>query len=87
VMLHWDGTSLSAVPSGSTQNLAGLWGSGPDDVWAVGGQGLGEYVSTLHWDGHRWTASVGDDVLMAVWGATPRDVWAVGHSGAVQHFH
>jgi hypothetical protein len=75
--LHWDGSvwspdSDSAIPSG---RLNGVWGSGAEDVWAVGDAG-----TILHWNGHAWAALSGGttEALSAVWGSGPDDVWAVG---------
>ncbi|MBX3211150.1 MAG: hypothetical protein KF850_03890 [Labilithrix sp.] len=54
--------------------LVSVWGSGKDDVWAVGAAG-----SVIHWDGSEWTsANVDtDQALYAVWGTGPNDVWVV----------
>ena len=64
-----------AVASGTTNNLRRVWGSAPDDVWAVGDGG-----AAIHWDGTAWrgvptgtTAS-----LAGVWVARADDAWAVG---------
>ena len=35
-LLYYNGPSWSAVASGTTNLLTGVWGSGPADVWAVG---------------------------------------------------
>ena len=35
-VLHYDGRTVEAVPSGTTANLTDTWGTGPSDVWAVG---------------------------------------------------
>ncbi|MFO0578373.1 MAG: hypothetical protein U1A78_30575 [Polyangia bacterium] len=39
-MVHWDGTTLRRVPSGTDQTLYAIWGSGPDDIWAAGDSGV-----------------------------------------------
>lgn len=54
--------------------LASVWGSGPNDVWAVGAHG-----TVTHWDGKQWaTGKVATDwSLRAVWGSGPNDVWAM----------
>ncbi|HVX94409.1 MAG TPA: hypothetical protein VHK47_05815, partial [Polyangia bacterium] len=60
--------------------LRAMWGSGPDDVWVVGGQlGLDE-ATAFHWDGASWTPvpTGTNGVLTGVWGSGPSDVWAVG---------
>jgi hypothetical protein len=61
------------LPQGN--DLFGVWGSGPHDVWAVGASG-----TILHWDGSAWsgTPSGTTEEIRAVWGSGPNDVWAVG---------
>jgi hypothetical protein len=63
LILHWDGTSWSVVPSPQPS----AWGASPlynavalsaNDVWAVGSwanasQGMSTFV--LHWDGFSWS--------------------------------
>ena len=63
-------------------SLHGVWGSGPNDVWAVGDAGI------LHWDGSAWTAvSSGTTAyLEGVWGSGANDVWAVGDVGTILHW-
>jgi hypothetical protein len=58
----------------------GVWGSGPNDVVAVGFGGL-----ALHYDGQQWlTESSGTAAdLRAVWGTDPDNVIAVGKGGAL----
>lgn len=68
-------------------DLFDVWGSGPDDVFAVGsGAGPGNSGRILHWDGSSleevW--GTGDATgystlrLNGVWGASSDDVFAVG---------
>jgi hypothetical protein len=75
---HWNGSAWSTGTS-ITQPINGLWGSAPNDIWAIGG-------AILHFDGSSWSpvttpASVS---LNGVWGSGPNDVWAVGAS--ILHF-
>lgn len=63
--------------------LHGVWGSGPDDVWAVGDGG-----TLMHWDGAAWgrvdlgtTAS-----LVGIWGFAKDDVWIGGYEGTLLHW-
>ncbi len=59
-----------------------LWGSGPDDVWAVGEGGL-----VFHRGPGGWQAvpSGTTNALNAVHGAGPSDVWAAGEQ-VILHF-
>lgn len=76
---------LVETDSRSLRGLKALWGSGENDVWAVGAQGV-----IRHWvGGEAWIivpSPVTDD-LYGLWGAAPDDVWAVGDHGAVIHWN
>ena len=48
------GATFTVMNSGTFQAINGIWGSGPNDVWAVGNGG-----TVLHYDGNaqnQWTA-------------------------------
>jgi hypothetical protein len=79
--LTWD----TIVGTTSGQYLMDVWGSGPNDVWAVGSPGL-----ILRYDGASWTtmrSGAADDTLLAVWGSGPGDVWAAGTGGTLLRFN
>jgi hypothetical protein len=89
LMMHWNGTEwrVVEVPTGSTPAaLRGISGTGPNDVWAVGGQTLpGTNLAiplVMHWDGTEWRAvevpDVGNARYHGVYAASPTSVWAVG---------
>jgi hypothetical protein len=78
--VHWDGSAWSTVPSGTTQIIVNVWGTGPNDVWAAG-----YAADILHWDGSAWsTAARTGDFVFSLWGSGASDVWAVGTG--VQHW-
>ncbi len=88
--LRWDGASLRPVETGTTATLFGVWGSGPDDVWLVGGTpgGGGPDDVVLHWDGQTLAPDAPparDAAFFKVWGAARDDVWVVGESGTIWH--
>ena len=64
-----------------------VWGSGPKDVYAVGGPLGNDGFETLamHWDGKAWTALApgGSETLWWVSGSGPGDVWMVGEKGRI----
>ncbi len=61
-------------PLQQAQNLAGVWGSGIDDIFAVG---TNQILRSS--DGMTWTAqTVGATDLRSVWGSGPGDVYATG---------
>jgi hypothetical protein len=98
LILHWDGTSWSIVPSpspgtGYMNELFAVSANAPNDIWAVGGrQNTGEYATTLieHWDGNSWSVIPSANVpgvnngLYGVVALGPNDVWAVGYYGVVE---
>ena len=62
-----------------------MWGSGPDDVYAVGGR-----YDVAHFDGQTWVEIEKDDLdfnsFNGIWGSDPSNVYAVGNGGSVAHF-
>jgi hypothetical protein len=65
-------------------SLGAVHGRAPNDVWAVGVNGV-----ILHFDGRRWSTSAweGPGVLQDVWSFAPDDVWAVGWEGLALHYN
>jgi hypothetical protein len=98
VLAHWDGAGWSiwdglrwraaqeagAGPAG-LGSFESVWGSGPDDVYAVGSgwDPNGQGGLMLHWNGQSWS-QVADPVLQtasdlnSVWGTGPGDVFVAG---------
>jgi len=64
--------------------LYAVWGTSPNDVFAVG---LGGGI--MHYDGTRWAAmdSGVSQPLWGLWGAASDDVYAVGDEGVVVHYN
>jgi len=94
IIARYDGASiieddLRGLELG-TSSMNAVWGSGPNDVFAVGGFGR-----ILHYDGvdPNWKEmDSGTAVdLFGVWGSSPNDVFAVGGSvygtnGTILHY-
>ena len=80
----------TSVVSPTTDGLFGIWGSGRDDVWAVGG-GLSN-GTIVHWDGSSWSnvPCPTSGLFSGVWGSGPDDVWAVtfddSFDGTIEHW-
>lgn len=89
-LLHYDATEWHTVdtpvessghgssgPSSPRSNA--IWGSGSDDVWAVGG---GNDGNVLHFDGNDWSPAgpPTTEWMYGVSGTGPDDVWVVGAS-------
>ncbi len=66
-----------------TAFMHGVWGTGPNDVWAVGYGG-----TILHWDGTAWSPvpSGTTESLAAPWGTGPDNVWITGTTGTILHW-
>lgn len=92
-VLHFDGTRWSRQPTPTTQPLWGVWGAAPNDVWAVGGNGMVPNATLLHFDGTAWTTETALPTLqkqrvgqfLKVWGTSADDVYVVGQRGVVLH--
>ena len=79
----WPAGTDCANPPAYT--YTGIWGSGRNDVWIVGGSAdIGDGV-TLHWDGASWTsAATSTPVLWGIWGSDADDAWMVGERGTMR---
>lgn len=63
-----------------SEGWTAVWGSGPDDVFAV------SYFGTIaHFDGHAWSEHTKVDGVRDVWGTGPDHVIAVGEDGIHQY--
>lgn len=90
---HYDGKSITDVPSGETATLWGVLSFGPDDVWAVGGTpdtGKAPNDIVLHYDGSTWKRETLPGAalnvsLFKVWGPSPDDLFVVGEHGTIWH--
>lgn len=77
-----DGTDCSQLLYAS---LLSVWGSGPDDVWAVGVSYVHGAGVIRHWDGSVWSP-VSSDTTAALWsvsGSGPKDAWAIADHGSI----
>ena len=55
LILHYDGAAWAQSPFALTNDLISLWGSGPDDIVAVGGRSNGVVA---RWDGASWSGEL-----------------------------
>ena len=81
-MLHYDGTTFTSRPLAVGVKINDMWGSGPDNVLAVGDGGV-----VYRFDGKQWKAVkfLGTNDLRAIWGSGPDNIWAVGDG--IFHFN
>jgi hypothetical protein len=73
-------------PSGVSSSLVRVWGTGPNDVFAVGESG-----TIIHFNGQLWQSSASpvsgsSETMSGVWGATANDVFVVGRQCTIIHF-
>ena len=85
-ILHRDEFGWSKVESGKIAIVEAMWGSGPNDVFAVG-RASPNGVNALHWNGIDWTeVDTGTDTLLSdIWGLSSNAIWVVG-DGTVLHW-
>jgi hypothetical protein len=70
-LVHWDGSMWSSTTLET--RLSDMWGSGAEDVWAVGDNTI------LHYNGSSWTTVTScARGVQGVWGTGPNDVWVTG---------
>jgi hypothetical protein len=62
--------------------LTAVWGSGKNDVWAVGSGG-----TIVHYDGAAWTPTPSGvkNTFYAIWGSGPNDVYTVSDGQIILH--
>jgi hypothetical protein len=87
LILHWDGTAWTRVPTPRQlgAQLLGLAATSATDAWAVGqDHPFGRTQAyILHWDGTSWTqvpSPTPGGGLQAVTAVSPTDAWATGNS-------
>ena len=81
--IHYDGSQWKErLFDNAESTLQAVWGNGPDDVWAAGGNGR------IHrWDGTSWTSYTRRAFCIhGLWGSSPSDIFAVGDSGSISRF-
>jgi hypothetical protein len=94
---HFDGTAWAVVPSpnprtgfGASDELRGIGGTSPGDLWAVGEYSDGQQFNAMlfvHWNGTAWSfvkepAALHNNAFgTAVTVLSPTNAWAVGQDG------
>ncbi|AKV03978.1 hypothetical protein AKJ09_10641 [Labilithrix luteola] len=74
------------VDTRAAVTLRAVWGSKPNDVWAVGDIGTIRHVTNASADEWQVVPSPTHQRLNAIWGAASNDVWAVGDQGTILHY-
>lgn len=93
LLLHWDGSRWTEIPTclDESEAIWGVWGSGPDDVWAVGGDMRTNRSGFLLRGSaakgfQRVVEAAAQSPLYKVWGCSASDVWIVGSGGQMVHW-
>jgi hypothetical protein len=85
-ILEFDGVASTFAPREDEESTGRTWyavhGSGPDDVWAVGSEGVS------HYDGSIWSATsrVGTGDLVSVWVAEDGQAFVGAEGGYAGHY-
>ena len=74
-MTHWNGQTWTAEPSPVTTSLLRVWGSGPNDVWAVGSNGVILHRTTGNF---VQVPSGTTEFLLDIDGSDATHVWVLG---------
>lgn len=73
------------------EDLYAIWGSGPDDIWAVGTPDKHSEATLLHYDGKVWqfVPALGTETRLfrAIWGWHKGSILFVGTQGMVYHYN
>jgi hypothetical protein len=91
-ILRYASDSFEKLPTPGTATVFGIWGTSPDELWAVGGDPATPGTAFVwRFDGTNWSAAQGfPSVPVAawfkVWGRAADDVRFVGMDGAIVHF-
>jgi hypothetical protein len=78
-IVHGNRTSWTAMRSGISGTLWGVWGRGPNDVLAVGDD-------VLHWDGASWRVMAASTGYLSVSGTPSGDAFAAGYPDPIARF-
>lgn len=78
---HYDGSAWTQLDLGTYENLWGVWGTAPDNIFITGSDWV------YRFDGKSWRRQqVEGNGLGWVWGLSACSVFSTGEPGALQHF-
>ncbi len=81
---HWDGSEWTLIDLGKNANMAGIWGTGPNDIFAA----TQKNGDIFHFDGTSWTEMVSPytPLMTSISGVASNNVFAVGTTGVMFHY-
>ena len=93
MILRWQDGVFERMSTPGIGTVFGIWGSGPDEMWAVGGASASEGGFAWRLEGDAWVEepSVPSSVVdgAAIWkvhGQGADDAWLVGSNGVTLHW-
>lgn len=85
-ILHYDGVDWKEMNSGVISDLNAIWGTSPNDVFAVGWSG-----TFIHYDGNKWeemvTPASSISFINDIYGFTSNNVYAIEGSSKGRIYH
>jgi hypothetical protein len=92
LILRFERGEFQRMETPGAGTVYGIWGTAPDDLWAVGGT-LPTGAFAWRFDGTSWRAAQGYPTELAgsysmfkVWGKAGDDVWMIGTGGVAVHY-
>lgn len=85
---HYNGSAWTTMTNPSDKSLYGVWGSGPNNVYAVGRDYFTGEGVIVHCNGTSWSIVL-DDLpvgFLGIWGSGPDDIYAVGLGSSAYHY-
>lgn len=81
---HWDGTSWTLTNLGKRANMAGIWGTGPNDIFTAT-QANGD---VFHFDGTSWTemSTPSTPLMLNLSGSASNNIFMSGQDGVMLHY-
>lgn len=59
---HWDGSKFTRMDTPTDNLLMDIWGTGPEDVWAIGYNPSEGVTVLIHYDGDKWSLMFDGDI-------------------------
>jgi photosystem II stability/assembly factor-like uncharacterized protein len=94
MILRYEDGAFERMDTPGTETVFGIWGSAPDDLWAVGGASESTAGFAWRYDGSTWSVEPSvpadvstDSALWKVFGTRSDDAWLVGSNGVALHWN
>jgi hypothetical protein len=83
-ILHYNGSSWSAMDSHTTEDLISVWGTSPTNIYASGGRG-----TVLHYNGTTWASETSHTTsnLQSIWGSSAGNIYIAGRDSNLLHYN